>query len=244
MRRNPLIGVCLGIALATASCQDQSTEPTAPAAAPAADLKQATPKLQLNRNKLPAGRLTDQRMADLVRRAIDPDEHVCEDPAPGSVVDWLFGEVDKIDNDVLGDLFFLGADIVPTLDALFFQTETKRETFGYRGEYNRVMEKTEKDVKRFWDIDARRIQLIGMHGTMLLDVNRVAQVFEAFFFDEVDENGNPIPLTPAQARAYAEQTRDAVLADPDLARGNHPLFSFNAFAVQARPTVPGQDRDG
>jgi hypothetical protein len=33
-------------------------------------------------------------------------------------------------------------------------------------------------VKRFWDISSDDIQLVGMHGTMLQDIDRVARTYE------------------------------------------------------------------
>ncbi|HET9038865.1 MAG TPA: hypothetical protein VFN40_01780, partial [Gemmatimonadales bacterium] len=91
---------------------------------------------------------------------------------------------------------------------------------GYQGEYTQRMHKTEKDVKRFWDIFSDDIQLIGIHGTMLLDTDRVAATYEAVF-----------GVDAATAAFFAGLIRDAVLQSQTLDGGNHPLFSFNAFAV-------------
>jgi hypothetical protein len=233
MRRNVLLGACLALALGIAGCQDQRTEPTAPAEGTGAELKQSAHKLDRNRLKLPSGRLTDQHFAEVARRAIDPNDHVCEPPADGSVVAWLFGEIDKVEPAILNTLFSLAADVVPTIDALLFQTEATPQFFGYNGEYTRILLKTEREVKRFWDIASADIQLIGMHGTMLLDVNRVAAAYEAAF---VNDDGTPI--SHADALFFANIVRNAVLADPDLARGNHPLFSFNAFAASFGAPFP------
>jgi hypothetical protein len=74
-------------------------------------------------------------------------------------------------------------------------------------------------VKRFWDIFSDDIQLIGMHGTMLLDVERVATTYESFVFG----------VDPATAAFFASLIREAVLQSEVLDGGNHPLFSFNAF---------------
>jgi hypothetical protein len=220
MNRNVLTGLCLALALGTAGCQDKSTEPTAPSVA---ELKQS---VKLDRTlRLPlSSRLSDRYFADAVPRAIDPDEHVCsEDPTP--VVAWLFDEIDRADQDNLQILFDFAADVIPTAYGIVLQTEDEPQYFGYNGEYTHIMIKTERDIKRFWDIASDDIQLLGMHGTMLQNVDLVAATYEAAFtLDGV----NPIP--PALARAFAEIVRDAVLADPALNGGNHPIFSFNAFA--------------
>jgi hypothetical protein len=166
--------------------------------------------------------MTDQHLAKALRRAIDPNQHVCDPSTP--VVDWFLGEVDEFatQEPEIFDLLFnqLLADLIPTFDAVLFQTEATPQFFGYNGEYTKIMLKTERDVKRFWDIASDDIQLIGLHGTMLLDVQRVAAVYQAVF-----------EIPPALAAAFAAEIRAAVLESEVLDRGNHPLFSFNAFAV-------------
>jgi hypothetical protein len=234
MRRNVLLASCLAFALGTAGCQEQKTAPTAPDA----ELRsESTTALRFNleqaRLKLPSSvRISDQYFADVVRRAIDPTEHVCDPLTP--LVSWLFGEIDEIPPAILNGIIFpLAADQIPFVDALFFQTEDTPQFFGYNGEYTKIMLKTERDVKRFWDIFSDDIQLIGMHGTMLLDVDRVAASYEAGF---VDENGDPI--SHDDAVLFATLVANAVQQTPALKGGNHALFSFNAFAISAPGFIP------
>jgi hypothetical protein len=111
------------------------------------------------------------------------------------------------------------ADLIPTYEALYFQTEATPQYFGYNGEYTQVMQKTHTDTKRFWNIKSDDIQLLGMHGTMLQDVQRVAKTYQVVF-----------GFKPADASAAAAAIRDAMLKSQTLNGGNHPLFSFNAFA--------------
>lgn len=228
MRRNVLLGSCLALALGAAGCEDQRTEPTPPAAGVGADLARqstAASRFGLDRNnvKLPqSARLSDQSFVETARRAINPDDYVC--PPSTAVVDWYLGKVYEIINQepAIFDLLYnqLLADLVPTYEALFFQTAATPQYFGYQGEYTQRMHKTEKDVKRFWDIFSDDIQLIGIHGTMLLDTDRVAATYEAVF-----------GVDAATAAFFAGLIRDAVLQSQTLDGGNHPLFSFNAFAV-------------
>jgi hypothetical protein len=165
--------------------------------------------------------MTDQHFAEAARRAIDPDDYVCDPSSP--VIDWFLGEVDEFatQEPEIFDLLFnqLLADLIPTFDALFFETEDTPQFFGYNGEYTKILLKTERDVKRFWDIFSDDIQLIGMHGTMLQDVERTAATYEFLF-----------QLDPAEAAEIAAIVRAAVLASQVIDGGNHPLFSFNAFA--------------
>jgi hypothetical protein len=113
------------------------------------------------------------------------------------------------------------------VDAVVLQTDATPQYFGYTGEYTHTLAKTERDVKRFWDIASEDIQLIGLHGTVLLDVERVAAIYENLF---LDEDGTPI--TRDEAVTYAMAVRDALLRSRTLDRGNHPMFSFRVVAVE------------
>jgi hypothetical protein len=222
MKRNVLYGLGLAVALGTAGCQDQATQSTAPDEQ--SQLSSSAPKAGLERGalKLPAGgRITDQQIPSALYRVLNPRDYECPPSTP--VVNWWLGEV----NEVIAaepetfDLLYnqLLADLIPTYEALYFQTDDMPQYFGYKGEYTQVMQKTFTDVKRFWNIASDDIQLVGMHGSMLLDPVRVAQTYELVF-------GVP----KATAQAYATAIKNAVAASKTLNQGDHPLFSFNAFA--------------
>ena len=233
MRRRQVIVLCLAATLGTAACQEQQTDPSAPSDEIGAALMQSKlPGWGLQRGslKLPAsGQLTDQYLADEVRRAIDPGNYVCSSTP---LRDWLRNELDTWSNQEpeVFDLLYnrLLADLIPSIDAVFFQTDDTPQFFGYNGEYTAIMLKTEQDAKRFWDIFSDDIQLIGTHGTMLLDVDRVAAAYEFAF---TEEDGSP--LTPERARALAILVRDGMLRSETLNGGNHPVLSFGAFAIDA-----------
>lgn len=223
MNRNAVLGLCLAAALGTAGCQDENTEPTGPVEgsdSPSLALGQV--KIDRGRLKPPvSARMTDQYFAPGARRAVTPS--TCSSSTP--VVNWYRGEYNefRIGEPELWEILYWNnsADLIPTYDALVFQTDDTPQYFGYNGEYTQVMQKTHKDVKRFWDIFSDDIQLIGMHGTMVQDVERSAAVYASpLVFN----------LPPALATALAEENREALLASEVLDGGNHPLFSFNAFA--------------
>jgi hypothetical protein len=122
-------------------------------------------------------------------------------------------------------------------DAVLFRTTDTPQYFGYRGEYTRVLQQTERDVKRFWDIASGEIQLIGMHGSMLLDTVRVATSFGAFMNGVIG-----VPTTAEEARGYARSIRNTVLESRLLNAGDHPILSFNAFAVPMVPQLISADK--
>ncbi|HEU4698770.1 MAG TPA: hypothetical protein VFS40_06285 [Gemmatimonadales bacterium] len=237
MRQRLLAGVCLALALGAAGCQDQPTAPAANASAAtasAAALRSAGPNAALSRALPggaslergevvlpPAARITDQQLTEAVRRALNPNDYVCPPSTP--ISDWWLQQAlaFRDQEPALFQTLYVDwlADLIPTYEALYFETTATPQYFGYHGEYNRIMAKTEKDVKRFWDIRSDDIQLVAMHGTVLQDVERTAATYEAVF-------GLPAPL----ARQAAEIVRAAVLQSQVLDGGNHPLFSFNAFA--------------
>jgi hypothetical protein len=214
--------MCLAVALGAAGCQDRAVESTAPGQDP--QLSKSAPQAGLQRGalKLPAsGQITDQQLPSALYRALNPADYVC--PPSTDVVDWWLGEVyEFIDAEpATFDLLYnqLLADLIPTYEALYFQTDDTPQYFGYNGEYTQVMQKTFTDVKRFWNIASDDIQLVGMHGSMLLDPVRVARTYELVF-----------GLPKATAEAYAAAIKDAVDNSATLNDGDHPLFSFNAFA--------------
>jgi hypothetical protein len=230
MTRKLLLSLCLAAALGTASCQDEKNDLTAPAAGVELARKTTQPKVDRNHIKLPArARKIDQQFTKIARRVIDPKDFECPPSTP--LIDFLLGTINESiekEPDVFFTLIGLAADIIPTIDAILFETEAtpQSQIFGYNGEYDHRMTKVERDVKRFWDINSAGIQLVAMKGTMLLNVNRVARVYEAAF---TNEDGSPI--THAQALVLARIVRTTLLQSVTMDRGNYPLFSFNAFAI-------------
>ena len=218
MRRYVFRTAFLSLALFTAACQDQSTEPTTP---PEPSPQATTANgFRLDRGKiqLPSG----WRVTDRLNRVLDPDDFVCEATPIDAFYVGARDAWEEAEPEIF-DLLYnqLLADLVPTFDALFFQTEATPQYFGYNGEYNHIMLKTERDVKRFWDIESDDIQLLGMHGTMLLDADRVAAVYATGVFG---------PVPPALAAILGALVADGVAESEVLNGGNHPILSFNAFA--------------
>jgi hypothetical protein len=136
MRRHVFLGAFLTVALGTAGCQNEKTDPTAPRAG--SELMQqstGTGRFNLDRNHitLPASaRMADREMADAVRRAIDPNDYVCPPSTP--LIDWLIGRINEVatqEPDIFNLLFLqLAADAIPTYEAFFFETT---DTPQYRG---------------------------------------------------------------------------------------------------------------
>jgi hypothetical protein len=228
MRHKIWLGSCLVVAFTATACQDQITEAPVEVIQRQANLTAAvTPdRSQLN---LPA----ILRNVDLTTTpAINPNDYVCVASTP--VQDfYLTSAFDIIDNEpaVFNTLYNVyWADLLPTYEALYVATTATPQYFGYNGEYTHIMVKAERYIKRFWDIPSGGIQVIGMHGSMLLDSARVAAFWQTFRAI----TGLPI----ANAAQAASVIRNTVLQSTTVDGGNHPLFSFNAFAISAPGFIP------
>ncbi len=230
--RNRLLGSCLALALATIACQDQPTETTQPPAGTGAEPSfrstlSAPFGLKKGRGKLPPSiRVSDQHVGGAFRRAINPDDYVC--PASTPVIDFYIDEVTEVivrEPSIFNLLYnVVWADVIPTYEAVFLLTDDTPQEFGYSGEYTNVMKRTHRDAKRFWDIRSDDIQLVAMKGSMLLDTERVAETYQLRFVPPF------FGLSEADASFVASLIRDALLQSVTLDGGDHPLFSFNAFA--------------
>jgi hypothetical protein len=230
MKKNVLIGCSFAFTLLTAACGEH---PTAPAAvAPAgSDLAGVTvlPELGRSRESLLSGLPSGHTLVNYAARAINPDDYAC---SPTELDGWFSDEIAPIISDpvelaIAQELLGLLADVLPLYEAAFILDGSSPQEFGYEGQYTNLMERTDRDVRRFWDIGSDGIQLIAMKGSMLLDVDRVTRVYVEVF-------GLPETL----ARSFAERVAELIAASEVLDGGNHALFVFNAFAVQEQPGIP------
>jgi hypothetical protein len=107
----------------------------------------------------------------------------------------------------------------PTYDALLFENNPATQYFGVKGEYTQIMAKTFKDLKRFWNIQSANILLAGMHGSMLLNRDKLIRIDMILYGD---------------SQATAAYTADLIITllklVPQYMNGDHPIFTFNSFA--------------
>jgi hypothetical protein len=219
MRRHVLFTACLAVALAATACQDQQqpNDLTAPSLK-TAERQQPGFTRGATLRKLPA-RL---RVSDLndPSRAVVPT--TCDDNT--ALVQYFLTRAFEIPLPTLILLINRFADLVPTYEALLFQTRDDDTFFGFNGEYDHRMNKTERDVKRFWDIQSADIQVLAMHGTVLADPSRTVPTYRSPVF---------LGLPAAEAQTWAADVRNVMLTEPTVNGGDHPLFTFNAFAISA-----------
>ncbi|WP_112240637.1 hypothetical protein [Kribbella monticola] len=111
------------------------------------------------------------------------------------------------------------------LDVLLWPQDAG-SNFGLSGEFNTDVNHTFRDLGRFWDIDPAGIRLEPMKGTMLTDQARMFRLFNVAY-------GFPA----ATATALATEVVTAMNQEK-FDHGNHPYFSFNAFAYPGT-VIPG-----
>lgn len=152
------------------------------------------------------------------QRAVSPSE--CSSTLLDSYVDGLIADWTP------EQLRFAAAHLnvltsVPTYDALFFGTAGDPDYA--LDSHARQLENTFRDLRRFWDIESADIQLMAMHGDVLLDADRIAATLTAMVATR-----QIAPLTPAQIQREAETVATFMQARGDFS--DNPLWTLNAFA--------------
>jgi len=113
---------------------------------------------------------------------------------------------------------------VPTYDALFFGT-TGDSDHALESHAQQI-QKTFRDLRRFWDIQSDDIQLMAMHGDVLLDANAIARTLTTMV-----ATGEADPMTPAEIEEEATTVADFMQTQGDFY--DNPLWTLNAFAFSS-----------
>jgi hypothetical protein len=148
------------------------------------------------------------------------DPSTCNDNT--LVTQWLNQQLSDWNSDVIFFASLTGMLDFPTYDALLFTNSESGQQFGINGEYTQRITKTLKDLKRFWDIQSSQIIAVPMHGSMLQDRNRVIRIDMILYGD-----------SEVGAEFWADFISSLLQTVPQYRNGNHPIFTFNAFAQQS-----------
>lgn len=154
---------------------------------------------------------------DIILKTLKLEESSCNDNTASS--QWLDQQLADWNSTIIDYVLTTAMLDLPTYDALLFENSSANQKFGADGQYTQKLTKAFKDLKRFWNIQAENIVLAPMHGTMLTDRARLLRTYKAAF-----------GLNDASANYYADFVLAIVDAYPQLRGGDHPMFSFNAFA--------------
>ncbi|GAA1513422.1 hypothetical protein [Kribbella lupini] len=158
-----------------------------------------------------------------VDEVIDPSAYSCNAATP--VRTWLNAQsADWTPED--RDLAAVIRSLDPVLNDAVLWPQDAGSSYGVSGEFTRPVTHTFRDLGRFWDIDSTAIRLTPLHGAMLTDRAKLFRVFNVGY-------GLPASI----ATAWADEVATA-MNQPKFRFGNHPYFTFNAFAFQGL-TIPG-----
>lgn len=153
-----------------------------------------------------------------VLQAVEPSE--CASTLLNDYVDGLIADMTNEQLTFLLAHFDTLLD-VPTYDALFFGT-TGDPDYALES-HARQLQNTFRDLRRFWDIESDDIQLMAMHGDVLLDADRIAATLTAMV-----AAGETDPMTPAEIQLEAQTVADFMQTQGDFY--DNPLWTLNAYA--------------
>jgi hypothetical protein len=158
--------------------------------------------------------------------AINPSDYVCSSES-SPVVQVLEAELartldpsDPAERKRLLDMYARYADYIPVYEAIYFQSPETPQYYGYDGDFTKAVTKTERDIKRFWDIPSEQIQVVAMHGTVLLDPERVYRTYILLGFPA------------AVAEAYTKVVTESLAASTTMNGGNYAFWTFNAVSYR------------
>ncbi|WP_347158067.1 hypothetical protein [Pontibacter chitinilyticus] len=160
---------------------------------------------------------TDPQYRALVQSALAVEPTPCDDNTPMNV--WLDKQLADWNAEIIGYVLDFDMLNLPTYDALVFENSSQNQYYGVNGEYTHQVTKTFKDLQRFWNIQSDDIVLAAMHGSMMLNRDKVIRTYVAAY-----------GLSPAQAASLADIVTMLTEQVPQYRDGNHPIFTFNAFA--------------
>jgi len=132
---------------------------------------------------------------------------------------WLDKQIADWDGETLFWAAISGMLSFPSYDALFFENSSANQFFGVNQEYTHRVTKTFGDLQRFWNIQSNSIVLDAVHGNMLHDRNKLIRMDMILFGDSQEA-----------AEYWADLIIMLVKEVPQYRNGNHPIFTFNAYA--------------
>jgi hypothetical protein len=225
------LGSCLALSLAVAGCQDQTTAPSLSPVTRVASTSELTAQSSLAyglHSQLPS--LADV-VADLNTPSIDNAvvPTACSTASPiNDYINAQLGNSLTVERARILELVNeWDVANVPLYEAVYLKSGATQQTYGYDGEFTKIIDKTERDVKNFWDIESADIQVVSMRDDVLFDVPRLAATYNYVY-------GVPYPM----ATQFAETVRNLLVTSQTM-NGHYAYWTFNAVSLQ----IPAPDPD-
>lgn len=234
LRRSLSLGSLLAAAFVVVGCHELPTSPEATlspdvaASAKAGLARGGLATLRSAGRTLPAFRPSVLPTSNVFREfggAINPTDYVCSDES-SPVVQIVDNELtttltNPAERARFFDMYNRYADLIPVYEAIYFQSASTPQYYGYNGDFTKAITKTERDIKRFWDIPSSQIQVVAMHGTMLLDQQRTYR-----FYTEL------LGLPDAVAKSWSKTVAEALAGSTTMNGGNYAFWTFNAVSAR------------
>ncbi|GAA1610383.1 hypothetical protein GCM10009789_75910 [Kribbella sancticallisti] len=158
---------------------------------------------------------TDSPRDSLLRAALNPADYTCVSNSPAlAYIESLMKNWDGFDRGVFALSQFWN---LLAYDAILFPQH--EEHYGQNGEYDHQVTKSFRQLSGFWDIADQPIDVVPMHGEMMIDPARIARVLRLRAMPE------------AQVIFYSNLLATAANTEKFL-YGKHPALTFNAFAAE------------
>lgn len=179
--------------------------------------RKSAAEARLGIEKSPAQEVLEAKL-DALARGINPADYQCGPTKLDAYINSILADLDQF---TLLILQLTGALGLPTYDALLNGTSSDPVN-ALLPEYAASLTSTFATSKKFWDVNLRDVQLMAMHGSVILNEDRMTQTVMKLY-----------GMTEAEAREYAAAIAEFVQGDPVLQGGDHPIFTLNAFAFTA-----------
>ncbi|MFT3680558.1 MAG: hypothetical protein QM791_09820 [Ferruginibacter sp.] len=195
-----------------------------------AGMRKALAKVNLQQHQPPAAlqERLNAEFRDIALKALKATGAAkeCDDYTP--LYQWLDQQLSDWDDEVINDVLATGMLDIPFYYAYVFENKSAGQYFGPKGEYTFRSIKTFRDLKQFWDIPSSKIVLAAFHGNVLRDRYKLILTYMEVY-----------GLTREDAELYADYVIYIVNNVPQYRKGNHPIFTFNAFASVSITTSYG-----
>lgn len=167
-------------------------------------------------NALKQGGGTDSPRDSLLRSALNPADYQCStENTAWAYLQTLTTTWDGFDRAVYAISVLWN---LPVYDAVLFPQPNLQ--YGRHGEYNHQVAKSFRTLSGFWDIADEPIDVLPMHGDVMIDPARLARVMRLLGLSEANV-------------AYFSTVLATGANTAKFMYGKHPALTFNAFAAQA-----------
>lgn len=210
-----LAGALTGIA--TSAHADTGADPTGSSDTFAAQLADVQAGLGDGSNISPQAQaalpLIDSEWSDSANAAIDGSQYTC---GSTELFDWLGAQAGPAD--VMQNLAAYHIFDFAEFDAIYWETDATPQALGPNGEDTTLITNEFRDLKKFWDVDGSKVQLVAMKSDWLTDPAAMSKMIQFVY-----------GVNQATGDYYAPIFIDWVNQMPGGA--SNPYFTFNLFAL-------------